>query len=75
MDLHRILNPLRPQRIAVLLHSPRTPRTPIRKSRIREITRSDRIRIKTALEWATPRSVWRRYKDEYGFTLRQIRLV
>jgi hypothetical protein len=75
MDLHRILNTLRPQRIAVLPHSPRTPRTRIRKSRARETTRSDPIRIKTALEWATPRSVWRRYKDEYGFTLRQIRLV
>jgi hypothetical protein len=50
MDLYRILNTLRPQRIVVLLHSPRTPRTPIRQSRARETTRSDRIRIKTALE-------------------------
>ena len=75
MDLYRILNTPRPQRIVVLLHSPRTPRILIRKSRARETTRSNYIYIKTALEQATPHSVWRKYKDEYSFTLHQIRLI
>lgn len=72
MDIHRILNtPNRPPIRPNLPPTPPFPRTPTRP-RAKETTRSDRIRIKTALDWGTPRIVWRRYKDIYGYTLRQI---
>jgi hypothetical protein len=78
MDIHRLLNTPERPRITTTLppaspRTPRTPRTPSRRPRARETTRTDRIRIKAALDWATPRTVWRKYKEEYGYTLRQIR--
>lgn len=67
MDINSLLNPL-PQASQAQTIPPSTPKRPY----ARETTRSDRIRIKTALDWSTPRSVFRRYKDIYGYTLRQI---
>jgi hypothetical protein len=42
------------------------PRTPEKRPYARETTRSDRIRIKAALDWATPRRVHKRYANSYG---------
>lgn len=76
MDIHRLLNtPDRPRIRPNLPPTPPLPQTPSTRQHARETTRSDRIRIKTALDWATPRTVWRKYHDKYGYTLRQIRLV
>jgi hypothetical protein len=71
MDIRRLLNspdrpPIRPNLPLI------PPRTPPTRPRARETTRTDRIRIKTALDWGTPHKVWRKYKDTYGYTLRQI---
>ena len=63
MDIHRLLNTPRPS-----LSTPTRPYA-------RETTRSDRIRIKSALDFATPRTVHQRYINQYGYTLRQIRLA
>ena len=63
MDIHRLLNiPRRPRYLP-----PASPRTPIRE-KAPTTTRTDRIRIKTALDWATPRTISKRY----GYTIRQI---
>ena len=76
MDIHRLLNtPIRSRVSSTPPTTPRAPHTPLKRSYARETTRSDRIRIKAALDWATPRSVWRKYRDKYHYTLRQIRLV
>ena len=62
MDIHRLLNTPRRQRTTMTLPpTPRTSRTPqtpqtTRQPRGRETTRTDRIRIKAALDWATPRT-------------------
>ena len=77
MDIHRLLNTPQRPRTSNLPPDPRSPRTPCPTRRLRacKTTRTDRIRIKAALNWATPRTVQRKYADEYGYTLRQIRLA
>ncbi|PMD43874.1 hypothetical protein L207DRAFT_508660 [Hyaloscypha variabilis F] len=75
MDISRLLNtPTRPRITTNLPPVPLIPRTPTRKRQPRatETTRTNRIRIKTALDWASPRTVRKKYKDEYGYTLQQI---
>jgi hypothetical protein len=72
MDIHQLLNsPNRPRIAPSLPLIPPLPRTS-RKQRARETTQTDRIRIKTALDWGTPRTVWKKYKDKYRYTLWQI---
>ena len=48
---------------------PQTPPQTLTRSYARYTTCTDRIRIRTALDWAIPRTIRRKY----GYTLRQIR--
>lgn len=77
MDIQSLLaTPRTPGRPRTLpSSSPETPTRPRRTylNRPKETTRSDRIRIKTALEWGTPHKVFEKYRYTYGYTLRQIR--
>jgi hypothetical protein len=73
MDIHRLLNSPRTPR--ALRPATPTPCTPTKKAYSQETTRSDRIRIKSGLKFATPRTVYRTYRDEYGYSLRQIQFA
>jgi hypothetical protein len=71
MDIHRLLNTPR----YLHVQPSRPPLSMPTRLYARETTRSDRIRIKSALNFATPRTVHQRYIDQYGYTLRQICLA
>jgi hypothetical protein len=78
MDIHLLLNSPRPTRILpppTAPIAPSTPRRPARNTYSTETTRTDRVRIKSALYFATPRTVHQRFKDVYGYSLRQIRFA
>lgn len=66
MDIHRLLNS--PDRPRILPSIPPTPRTPSIRRCAPATTRSDRIRIRTALDWATPHAI----EKKYGYTIQQI---
>lgn len=74
MDISELITPPRTPGRPRTIPPPSPPHTPTqRRFRNRETTRSDRIRIRTALEWATPRKVFEKYRYTKGYTLQQIR--
>ena len=69
MDIQELLNPsVTPDEVYLVPLRPVTPK----QKHAPFTTRSDRIRIKTAVEWgATPKRIF----AKYGYTLNQVRLA